>query len=40
LQIPALSVDQFVLHGANGASLPFGPGHLSGTALPGKMARS
>ena len=27
--------DVFILAGANGTSLAFGPGHLSGTALPG-----
>jgi sortase A len=27
---------QYVLAGTNGASLPFGPGHMDGTALPGQ----
>jgi len=36
LSVPALGIAQFVLAGANGAALPFGPGHLSGTALPGR----
>tara|TARA_Y100001934_G_scaffold241905_1_gene297287 strand:+ start:48 stop:617 length:570 start_codon:yes stop_codon:yes gene_type:complete len=35
LEVPSIGVQQFVLAGANGASLPFGPGHLDGTALPG-----
>jgi len=35
LQVPELNVDQFVLYGANGASLPFGPGHLTGSSAPG-----
>lgn len=36
LSIPQLGVEQYVLAGANGAALPFGPGHLTGTALPGQ----
>lgn len=36
LRVPALGIDQYVLAGANGAALPFGPGHLTGTALPGE----
>jgi len=36
LTVPALNIEQFVLAGANGAALPFGPGHMTGTALPGK----
>jgi len=36
LQVAALGIDQYVLYGANGASLPFGPGHLTGTAVPGR----
>ncbi|TDJ43383.1 MAG: class GN sortase [Gammaproteobacteria bacterium] len=36
LHVPALNIDQYVLAGANGAALPFGPGHLTGTALPGE----
>lgn len=35
LTIPSLDIEQFILAGANGASLPFGPGHLAGTAEPG-----
>ncbi len=35
LQVPELGVDQFVLEGASGRILAFGPGHVSGTATPG-----
>ncbi len=35
LEVPSLGIVQYVLAGANGASLPFGPGHMEGTALPG-----
>ena len=35
LQMPELGVDQFVLEGASGRVLAFGPGHVSGTAMPG-----
>ncbi len=34
LRLPARAIDLYVLAGANGASLPFGPGHLTGSALP------
>jgi sortase A len=40
LQVPSLDIDLYVLAGANGASLPFGPGHLSGTAAPGTAGTS
>jgi sortase A len=36
LNVPALGISRYVLAGANGGSLPFGPGHLEGTALPGE----
>jgi len=36
LTVPQLDIEQYVLAGANGAALPFGPGHLTGTALPGQ----
>lgn len=32
------SADLYVLAGANGSSLAFGPGHMDGTALPGEGA--
>ncbi len=35
LEMFRLGVDQFVLAGASGRTLAFGPGHLTGTALPG-----
>lgn len=34
LQVPELGIDQFVLAGANGRVLAFGPGHINGTAMP------
>ncbi|MFT5180338.1 MAG: sortase A, partial [Alphaproteobacteria bacterium] len=40
LQVPRLEVDQIVLAGASGRSLAFGPGHLTGTALPGERGNS
>ncbi|NNE84237.1 MAG: class GN sortase [Alphaproteobacteria bacterium] len=40
LQVPRLEVDQVVLAGASGRSLAFGPGHLTGTALPGERGNS
>lgn len=40
LQVPRLDVDQIVLAGASGRSLAFGPGHLTGTALPGERGNS
>lgn len=35
LQIPALGLDSYVLDGATGATLAFGPGMVSGSAQPG-----
>jgi sortase A len=35
LLVPRLDIEQFVLAGANGASLPFGPGHVAASSLPG-----
>jgi sortase A len=35
LRQPRLGVDQIVLAGASGRVLAFGPGHVSGSALPG-----
>jgi sortase A len=34
LQAPDLGIDQIVLAGASGRTLAFGPGHVSGSALP------
>ena len=36
LSVPTQGIERYVLSGANGASLPFGPGHMTGTALPGE----
>lgn len=35
LQWPEQNIDLYVLEGANGSSLAFGPGHLQQTSLPG-----
>lgn len=35
LTVPRLGVQRYVLAGADGAAMPFGPGHMHGTALPG-----
>ena len=35
LTVPSRGVDLYVLEGASGRSLAFGPGHIDGTALPG-----
>jgi sortase A len=40
LQVKRLGIDQIVLSGASGRTLAFGPGHLSGTALPGRSGNS
>lgn len=40
LLVPARGVDLLVLEGASGRSLAFGPGHLSGTPLPGEAGNS
>jgi sortase A len=40
LRVPARGIRQFVLAGAHGQSLAFGPGHLSGTPLPGDSGNS
>lgn len=40
LNVPKKAINLFVLNGANGASLPFGPGHLTGTAFPGESGVS
>ena len=37
LRHPRLGVDQVVLAGASGRVLAFGPGHVSGTDIPGSM---
>ncbi len=40
LEVPRLGVDQFVLAGASGRTLAFGPGHLSGSPLPGELGNT
>jgi len=40
LEAPRLDVDLLVLEGATGSSLAFGPGHWSGSALPGAPGHS
>jgi len=40
LTVPSRDVDLFVLEGASGRSLAFGPGHVSGTARPGSWGNS
>jgi sortase A len=36
LTLPARGIELYVLAGASGRTLAFGPGHLSGSALPGR----
>ncbi len=40
LRLPGHGIDQIVLAGASGRTLAFGPGHLTGTALPGEPGHS
>ena len=40
LTVPRLGVERYVLAGADGAAMPFGPGHMHGTALPGAAGNS
>jgi sortase A len=40
LHVPRLKINQVILAGASGRTLAFGPGHLSGTALPGSRGHS
>jgi len=40
LAVPGQDVDLFVLAGANGRTIAFGPGHMFGTALPGEEGNS
>ena len=40
LSAPGLGVDRYVLAGANGSAIAFGPGHLSGTPVPGEPGNS
>jgi sortase A len=38
LQAPGMNKDLYILEGADGSALAFGPGHMQGTALPGQGA--
>jgi sortase A len=40
LQLAGRNVDLFVLAGADGRAMAFGPGHMFGTALPGERGNS
>jgi sortase A len=40
LSVPALGIERFVLAGADGSALAFGPGHLTGTPVPGVSGNS
>ena len=40
LLVPRLNVDVFVLAGASGRTMAFGPGHIYGTAAPGTPGNS
>jgi sortase A len=40
LTVPRLGVDELVLAGASGRTLAFGPGHLTGTPLPGSAGNA
>jgi len=40
LSAPTLGIERYVLAGADGAALAFGPGHLDGTPLPGTPGNS
>jgi len=40
LTVPSLGIERYVLEGADGAAMAFGPGHLRGTALPGQQGNS
>lgn len=40
LSVPHLGVERYVLAGAQGATLAFGPGHASATSLPGEAGNS
>jgi len=40
LSVPSLGIVRYVLEGADGSAMAFGPGHLRGTALPGARGNS
>jgi sortase A len=40
ITVPGRDIERFVLAGANGRSIAFGPGHVFGTPLPGEAGNS
>jgi sortase A len=40
IMLPGRDIERFVLAGANGRSIAFGPGHVFGTPLPGETGNS
>lgn len=40
IAVPGRDIERFVLAGANGRSIAFGPGHVFGTPLPGEAGNS
>ena len=40
LSVPRLGVERYIVAGADGASIAFGPGHVHGTSLPGGAGNS
>src|SRR5258708_29171650 len=40
LSVPPLGIERYLLAGADGAAMAFGPGHISGTPLPGEAGNS
>ncbi|MBE7423646.1 MAG: class GN sortase [Zoogloeaceae bacterium] len=40
LTVPGRDIERYVLAGANGRSIAFGPGHVFGTPLPGEAGNS
>jgi sortase A len=38
--VPELAIERYVLAGANGGAIAFGPGHLTGTPVPGAPGNS
>lgn len=40
LLVPRLGIERYVLAGADGAAMAFGPGHVSASALPGQDGNS
>ena len=40
LSVPRLGIDRYILEGADGSAMAFGPGHARGTAGPGTAGNS